>query len=128
MSVCLVAEPYRDGKYWCKIRHWDGIDQPERTRVFEITEKEEDFEGGRFKKMKFSAKGYKHKIVLPIDPGITPIDEVITWVGKNITRIWHFDISTSYDDCFDGKKFYEAMWMFHFKNEEDAVAFKLRWV
>lgn len=127
MSISLVAEPYGE-KYWCKIREWDGIDQPQRHRVFEITEDEVDFKGGRFKKMRYSSYGFESKIVLSANNDETPINEVITWISENIKKIWHFDISMSWEDCYDGSQYYDMVWVFHFKNEEDAVAFKLRWM
>lgn len=124
MSLSIEAEKYR-GKMWLLIRQWDGVGQPDRTPICEISEEELDFAGGRFEKMgNHYTDKFKHKIGIDIKRGTYNPDSAITWIYENTKNNWCFDIVNGF---IDGNEYYENAWVFYFEKDEDAVAFKLRW-
>ena len=51
MTISVEARKFW-GDNWFLVRYWNGIDKPERTRIFKITEEEIDFKDGRFERHK----------------------------------------------------------------------------
>lgn len=124
MSTSIDARKYLGYNYLI-VREWDGYDKPNYTPVFKITEEEIDFVGGRFKRFKYGKSKYKFSI------GVVKklkIEKTIDWIHENTTGIWSFDISTDAVDCHIDTEFFVLVWIFYFKKEEDAVAFKLGWI
>jgi len=117
--ISVEARKYL-GKYYLIVREWDGFDKPQYTPIFEITEEELDFKGGRFSRM-CSYFAYKSDLIIAIPdlPRITTIQEIINWVSKNTSGNWNFDLFSAIEPQF--------IWKFVFETEKDAVAFKLRW-
>lgn len=107
------------GKNWVIVREWDGIDQPDYTRIFEITEEELEFEGGRFTRKNWMIPSSELIIAVPDRSEITTIEEIVNWIAKNTSKKWNFEIFASVD--------LEFIWKFGFESKKDAVAFKLRW-
>jgi len=124
MSVSLEVRRYL-GHNWLVFREWDGVDKPQYSSVFKITEEELDFEGGRFERMQHTTL-FKQKLSVGIIAE-TKIEEIINWIHENTTGLWYFNISTSIDDTFIDNEHYAAAWIFYFKETNDATGFKLRW-
>ena len=126
--ISIEAEKYR-GDFWLLIRQWDGYDQPHRSRIFKITEEEVKFEGGRFKRMMhmYDAKQATFQKLI-IDYEDHKIEGMINWLSENTASFWSFDISVELDDCIHNGDVHEVVWVFRFKDESDAMAFKLRWM
>ena len=132
--ISLNARKYLGNNYLI-VREWDGYDKPSYTPVFKITEEEIDFAGGRFERLQYGKLG--HKFIIGIIKGLK-IEETIDWIHENTTGVWSFDISTDTLDCYGGsnyqnngsssQQFFDFVWIFYFIDEEDAVAFKLRWL
>lgn len=123
MSISIDARKYLGYNYLI-VREWDGYDKPSYSPVFKITEEEIDFIGGRFERFKFGRAIHKFNI------GITKelkLEEIIDWIHENTTNVWCFDISTDFSECHMGTDSFDVVWIFYFGNEEDAMAFKLRW-
>lgn len=117
--ISVEARKYL-GKYCVLIREWDGYDHPNYTPIFNITEEELEFEGGRFiRKEWMPINNTELLIAVPDLPAVTNIEDTINWVAENTSKKWNFEIFESYDPQF--------IWKFHFESEKDAVAFKLRW-
>ena len=124
MSISIDARKYL-GYNRLIVREWDGIGQPQYTSVFKITEEEIDFVGGRFERFEYGRSEHKFSV------GVTKelkIEEIINWIHENTTGVWSFDISTDFSDCHIGTEFFDIAWIFYFKDDEDAMAFKLRWI
>ncbi len=132
--ISLDARKYR-GNNCLIVREWDGYDKPYYQCIFEITEEEIDFSGGRFERFKYGA--LEHKFIIGVTKGLK-IEETIDWIHENTTGVWSFDISNDTLDCYGGsnyqingsgsQQFFDIVWLFYFKDEEDIVAFKLRWI
>ena len=124
--IGIEAETYW-GDNWLLIRTWDGIDKPLKARIFKITEEEIDFEGGRFERMvsMYAAQQSSfQKLVIGMEK--QTIEEIINWVSENTVGFWNFEVSIS-DDCFYDGEVHDSVWIFHFEDDEMAMAFKLRW-
>lgn len=116
------------GNNWLIVRQWDGIDKPNYFRVFKITEEENDFQYGRFKRMSDTRISLKQKLIVGITKE-TKIEEIINWIHENTTGFWYFDVSDDANDCYFENVYYgEVVWVFHFKDKKDAMGFKLRWI
>jgi len=116
-----------DDKYYLYIREWYGIDRPIYTRLFEINKEEYQFKGGRFKRCQHQYK-FKYRFILEFK-NIKPI---IDWVNKNTSGIWYLDISSNSTDCLNVEKrtneLVEAVLVFYLEDNNDALAFKLKWL
>ena len=122
--ISIEAEKYW-GDLWLTVREWDGVDQPQRSRIFKISEEELDFAGGRFERMGYHyTDNFKHEIGIDTNKGKYNPDSAVTWIHENTKGIWCFDIENS---VFKNGDYYEYAWVFYFEDNEDAVAFKLRW-
>jgi len=117
--IRLKAEEYL-GRPWLLVYdQLDGYKKPYRIRIFEITEEELDFVSGRFERMvNSSVKPFEHKIEIGDEESYNP-EDIITWIYENTNGLWNFDISDTQ---------WKSEWIFSFQEDEDAVAFKLRWV
>jgi len=127
MTVSIEAQKYW-GQYWLLVRTWDGIDKPQKACIFKIAPDEVEFEGGRFKRMKWTYTDkdpWLQKLIIGSE--LCEIEEIINWISENTVGFWNFDISLS-DDCFYDGQVHDAVWIFRFKDEQDAMAFKLRWM
>ena len=134
MSISIDARKYLGYNYLI-VREWDGYDKPSYTPIFKITEEEIDFIGGRFKRFEYGR--LEHKFSIGVVKGLK-IEKRIDWIHENATGVWSFDISTDTLDCYggsnyqingsDSQQFFDIVWLFYFKDEEDIVAFKLRWI
>lgn len=123
MSISIDARKYM-GINYLMVREWDGYDRPSYTPVFNITEEEIDFFGGRFERFKYGKS--EHKFCIGVTNGLK-IEETIDWIHENTTGVWSFDISTEFPHCRIDEEFFDVVWIFYFIKEEDVVAFKLRW-
>lgn len=108
------------------IRSWDGYDKPQKIPIFKITEKELDFEGGRFNLFAYALVDFSQKFALADED--TKLEDVINWIAKNVEELWYFDISDSFADCYINGEYYWYAWVFFFKSHEDCVKFTLRWM
>jgi len=132
--ISVEARKYL-GDNWLIVREWDGYDRPNYSRVFEITKEEIDFAGGRFERFQYGK--LEHNFIIGVTKGLK-IEETIDWIHENTTGVWSFDISTDTLDCYggsnyqnndsSGQQFFDIVWLFYFKDEEDIVAFKLGWI
>lgn len=123
--ISIEARKYI-GDNWLVIREWDGIDQPQRYRIFKITKKEIDFKGGRFKRMNINKILIKKKLIFDVNNKM--LEEIINWISKNTTNHWFFDISDDWPDCFFDGNFHDTVWVFYFLDDRDAIGVKLRWM
>lgn len=120
------------GYAWLLIREWDGIDQPQRYRIFKITNNEIDFIGGRFERMLCPSGMNINKILkkkkLIFDVSNKRLEEIINWISENTNNHWFFDISEDSSDCYFDGDFHATVWVFYFEDDGDAFGVKLRWM
>lgn len=123
--ISLSTREYSDG-WWVTIREWDGYDKPSHTRSFRITDVEKHLDDGRFKrKIAPIFERGMHKICIPIIGIECDAEQYINWIHENTTGHWIFDIT---DDTIIDDKIYDMAWIFCFKDDVDAMAFKLWWL
>ncbi len=125
MSLSLEAIKYL-GRNAVVIRSWDGYDRPQKTPIFNITEEELGFEGGRFNLFTYALKEVSQKFALSEENN--DLEEIINWIAENVEGFWYFDISDNFQDCYIGGEYFWHAWVFYFKNPEDCVMFTLRWM
>lgn len=102
------------GKNYCVIRSWDGYAKPEYFKQFKITEKEINFEKGRFKKMKYNKEIYlKPFQILTNSYHLEPIVE---WLSNNISKSFYITIEENI----------ELAWSIYI-TKQDASWFCLKW-
>lgn len=121
--ISIETKKYDDG-LWMIVREWDGIDRPDYTKVFRITEREDGFNGGRFERMQFSSKDNMNKIVINDDD--FDIEMAVNWIAENTNGKWYFNVDFGWGNnikCYNTS--IDAEWIFYFSDESDAVAFKL---
>lgn len=116
MVTSIETKAYPKGNYFI-VRHWDGYDRPEYFRCFEITDEEIYFRGGRFRNK--NPVGPDARIVKLKDTSF--LKDAIDWVSDNDIQSWNIEVVQSWEH---GMFFFK----FYFRNEDDAILFKLRWL
>lgn len=106
-------------KNYFSIRYWDGIDRPDYTRLFEITEEETDLRSGRFKN--FVHVDFNEKMTFTyVEISSDELTSMFYWLFDNIEFKW-----SNRPDYVFGDPIIMDFW---FEDDIDATAFKLRWL
>ncbi len=113
---------------WVTIREWEGFDKPSHSRLFKITDEEIDFVGGRFERMVPTDRTFINEVCMPITKEDYNPERFVDWIHENMTGCWNFEISDEWKHTVINNEYYEVVWVFTFKDDMDATAFKLRWV